>query len=96
MVCLTGSHSAHARSEKLRHRKLTLLLITSGINLVLFCVRIKTCNKTALSSGWSFVRCFLDLIKILLAHVLEWYFNHVGATALLSAILICFVAQTTI
>ena len=38
----------------------------------------------------------MDLIKILLAHVLEQYFSHVGVTALLSAVLTCFVAQTAI
>lgn len=50
VLFLTDSHSVHAWSEKLRHCKLTLLFITSSINLVLFCIRIKTCSGTAASS----------------------------------------------
>lgn len=90
---VSDSHSVHAQSEKLSHCKLTLLLITSGINLVLFCVRIKTCSC---NFSVEFCQVFLDLIKILLAHVLEWYFSHVGVTVLLSTLLICFAAQITI
>lgn len=50
VLFLTDSHSVHAWSEKLRHCKLTLLLITSSINLVLFCITKKTCSGTAVSS----------------------------------------------